>query len=37
MYWETATGGGIDSMISGGAFPQLDVACLADLKANGGK
>ncbi|WP_366183541.1 membrane metalloprotease [Flavobacterium ovatum] len=37
MYWSTGTGGGISSMISGGSVPKLDTACLADLKANGGK
>jgi hypothetical protein len=37
MYWSAETGAGIGNMISGGTVPKLDAACLADLKANGGK
>lgn len=37
MYWSSETGHGISNMVSGGTAPQLDVQCLADLHANGGK
>ncbi|RYC53456.1 membrane metalloprotease [Flagellimonas olearia] len=37
MYWTAETGEGLVNMISGGNIPELDAACLADLKANGGK
>lgn len=37
MYWTAETGEGLINMISGGAIPELDAACLADLQANGGK
>lgn len=37
MYWSSETGSGIGNMVSGGAAPQLDAQCIADLRANGGK
>ena len=37
MYWDAETGNSIGSIISGSSVPKLDAACLADLKANGGK
>ena len=37
MYWSSETGAGISGMVSGGAAPQLDAQCIADLRANGGK
>ncbi|MFV8342956.1 membrane metalloprotease [Flavobacterium sp. XS2P39] len=37
MYWSSETGKGIENMVSGGAAPQLDAQCIADLRANGGK
>lgn len=37
MYWSSETGSGISNMLSGGAAPQLDAQCIADLRANGGK
>lgn len=37
MYWASETASGMSNMISGGAAPQLDAQCIADLRANGGK
>ena len=37
MYWSSETGAGVSNMFSGGAAPELDAQCLADLRANGGK
>ncbi|NYJ28682.1 membrane metalloprotease [Allomuricauda sp. ARW1Y1] len=37
MYWTAETGEGLVNMISGGAVPPLDQACLDDLRAFGGK
>ena len=37
MYWTAETGEGLINMISGGTIPGLDAACVADLRANGGK
>ncbi|MDA6070389.1 membrane metalloprotease [Flavobacterium sp. AC] len=37
MYWSSETGSGISNMLTGGAPPQLDAQCIADLRANGGK
>jgi hypothetical protein len=37
MYWAAESSQGISNMISGDQVPKLDVQCLADLKANGGK
>ena len=37
MYWTAETGEGLVNMISGGAVPTLDAACLQDLQANGGR
>lgn len=37
MYWTAETGEGLVNMISGGSIPELDQACLQDLRAHGGK
>lgn len=37
MYWAAETSQGIGSLLTGGEVPTLDVNCLADLKANGGR
>lgn len=37
MYWTAETGEGLVNMISGGVIPELDEACLEDLRAHGGK
>ncbi|MBT8317721.1 MAG: membrane metalloprotease [Lutibacter sp.] len=37
MYYQVENGKSIKDMIVGGAMPQLDLFCLEDLKANGGR
>lgn len=37
MFWTAETGEGILNMLSGGAIPEFDAKCIADLQANGGK
>lgn len=37
MYYTAETSDVIANLLTGGGVPQLDAACIADLKANGGK
>ena len=37
MFWTAETGEGLVNMLSGGNVAELDVFCLEDLRANGGK
>jgi hypothetical protein len=37
MFWAIESSAGIDAMVNMSSVPQLDVQCIADLRANGGK